>query len=932
MAERRGPPRWAARFLLWRLPDEIAEAVCGDLEQEHAERVARGGNRLAADLWFCAQALTLRVGALRRAARRVHAVRPGRIGRVGRTGRIGNGEGGGVSWLDVRLGLRMARKHPVMTAASVFALAVGIPASTIPGHVADVTERSLPEDPEHRIRALRYWNEATLQPVSPTHFELERWGAELSSFESIGAFRTAEYNLAIGEAGAAPARGAEVTGSVFAILGAVPLHGRTLNAEDERPGSAAVVVIGHDLWQARLSGDPEVVGSTIRVGGVARTVVGVMPEGFFFPSRQQLWVPLPEELVVEPAAGRPLEVFGRLAEGATDDEASAEVIASGRRLADAFPATNARLAAEVVPFGVSELRLPAGGWRGLNDSRLLTVLAFILLGVACTNVAMLVFARTATRFRELAIRTSLGASRRRLVFQMFTESLVLSLSAAGLGLLAWHLLLVRVESMLLAAESITFPPYWMRFGLTWDAVTGALLVALLSATLAGVLPALKVTGSRIQENIRKAQAGRSGIRFGGVTATLIVADVAIAVAVMGLAVGMAGQLRESFDTGDRVGIVAEEYLALEVTLPIEAGASADGRSPAEELEDRVARTQRALVERLQADPRVRSVAVADALPRQDHRHRRTAIEGETSWLTVEGRPGAAAPPALPVARVDVGFFEALGQPILAGRGFGQADLAEGVSTAIVNTHFVERRMGGRNPIGQRIRFWSGTFEGGDFEPRWYEIVGVVGPLGMNVALPEQDAGVYLPAAPGQIHPLRLAVHLAVEPESFVPVARSVVADVAPNAVLAPPRPLDRVVQGTWYGYVGAVIALAIILTILVALAASGIYAIMSFAVSERTREIGIRRALGERKATVALRVGRRSVVQIAIGALLGTPLAVSLYRLTELGYSRNAATFGLGVALAGAVGVALAVGALACWSPMRRALRIPATEALRGEA
>jgi predicted permease len=924
MAERRGPPQLAARLLAWRLPDEIAEAVCGDLAEAHADRIARGGSRIGADLWFWTQALTVRAGALRRATNRLRSVRPSSVGARDRGG-------GGVSWLDVRLGLRMARKHPVMTAASIFALSVGIPASMIPGHVASVTEATLPEDPEGRIRSLRYWNEATQQPVPATYFELEGWRDELSSFESIGAFRVAPLNVAIGDGGSAPAMGAEATGSIFAILRAVPLHGRTLGPEDEIPGSPPVVVVGHDFWRARLGGDEGAIGAAIRVGGVERTIVGVMPEGFLFPSRQQLWVPLTEELAVEPARGRPLQVLARLADGASPEEASAEMARSGRRLAEAFPESNARLAAQVVPFGVSELRLPERGWRAMNDHRVLSVLAIILLAVACTNVAMLVFARTATRFRELAIRTSLGASRRRIVAQMFVESLVIATSATGLGLVAWHGLLVRVESMLRASESIGFPPYWMRFGLTWEAVAGALLVAVLSAALAGVLPALKVTGTRVQESIQKAQSGRSGIRFGGVTSALIVADVAIAVAVVGLAVGMAGQLRETLNAEDRVGIDADEYLALELTLPFD-GAAADDAVLADELTARVAAAQRAIVERLQADPRVRSVAVADALPRQDHRHRRTAVEGETTWLTVEGRPGAQAPPLLPVARVDVGFFDALGTPILAGRGFGQADLTEGASTAIVNTSFVERRMGGRNPIGQRIRFWTGTSEGGGFEDRWYEIVGVVGPLGINVAMPEQDAGVYLPAAPGEIHPLRLAVHLAVEPEAFAPVARSVMADVAPSAVIAQPRPLDRVVPGMWYGYMGSVIALAIILTILVAMAASGIYAIMSFAVSERTREIGIRRALGERRGAVALRVGLRSLVQIALGAVLGTPMAMSLYRLTELGYSRNALTFGFEVAFAGAVGVALAIGALACLSPVRRALSIEPTEALRSGA
>jgi putative ABC transport system permease protein len=938
LGERRDPPRLALRLLSWRLPDEIVDAVSGDLEQEHAERIARGRSRVAADLWFWGQALTVRGGALRRAARRMRTARPSSV--------AGERLGAGVSWLDVRLGLRMVRRHPLMTAASVFALAVGIPASMIPGHVASVQDVSLPEDPEGRIRSLRYWNETTQQPASPTRFELDRWREELSTFESIGGFRVADFNVGVGVGigvgtgigvasaaeGAAPALGAETTGSVFTMLGAVPLHGRALSTQDELPGSPAVVVVGHDLWRARLGGDPSVVGTTIRVAGVPRTIVGVMPEGFLFPSRQQLWLPLARELLVEPARGRPLEVLGRLADGASAEQAADEVAASGRRLAEAFPQSNARMAAQVVHFGVSELRLPQGGWRTLNDHRVLSVLAIILLAVACTNVAMLVFARTATRFRELAIRTSLGASRRRIVIQMFVESLVLAIGAAGLGLIALHKLFLRLESLLLAADWITFPPYWMHFGLGWEAVGGALLVAVLSATLAGVLPALKVTGSRIQESIQKAQAGRSGIRFGGITGALIVADVAIAVAVVGLAVGMAGQLRDTLNATDRVGIVAEEYLALEVSVPFEFGVSAEGEALPRELAARVSRTQRELVERLEADPRVRGVAIADALPRQDHRHRRTAIEGETSWLTVEGRPGALAPPALPIARVDVGFFEALGQPILSGRGFGQPDLAEGARTAIVNTSFVERRMGGRNPIGQRLRFWVGTSQGGEFEDRGYEIVGVVGPLGMNVALPEQDAGVYLPAAAGEIHPLRLAVRVAVEPEAFIPTARSIVSDVDAGAVLEPPRPLDRIVPSMWYFYVGSVVALAVILSILVALAASGIYAIMSFAVSERTREIGIRTALGERRAALALRIGRRSVAQIALGALLGVPLAMSLYRLTELGYSQRAATFGFGVALAAAIGVALAIGTLACLSPTRRALSIPPTEALRGEA
>jgi hypothetical protein len=514
---------------------------------------------------------------------------------------------------------------------------------------------------------------------------------------------------------------------------------------------------------------------------------------------------------------------------------------------------------------------------------------------------------------------------------MFVESLVVSLTAAGLGLVAFDQLLERIRTMLLASETLNFPPYWLEFGVTGEMAAGALLVALFSASVAGVLPALKVTGSKVQENIRKAEAGRSGIRFGGVTGALIVADVAITVAVVGLAVGTGQQILDSLNADQRVGIRAEEYLAVELSLPSDESVTAGGELRLDEFTARLGATQRALVQRLEAEPRVRSVAVADRLPRQDHVHRRFAVEGETEWRTVEGRPGASAPPILPVATVDLGFFEALGQSIVSGRGFDQADLADSASAVIVNTRFVERRLGGRNPLGQRIRFWEGAYDSGALEERWYEIVGVVGPLGMNVSLPEQDAGIYLPAAPGAIHPMRLAVHLDGSPETFTPRLREIVGEVDPVAILQPPRVLSQVYQGNWYFYLGTIAALTIIVGILVALAASGIFAIMSFAVSERTREIGIRRSLGERSSALALRIGRRSSVQIALGAVLGVWPAMTLYRLTQLGYTPPTATSGLGAAVVSGAAVAFIIGALACVSPTRRALRIEPSEALRAE-
>ena len=387
---------------------------------------------------------------------------------------------------------------------------------------------------------------------------------------------------------------------------------------------------------------------------------------------------------------------------------------------------------------------------------------------------------------------------------------------------------------------------------------------------------------------------------------------------------LSGQVRDAIDAEERVGIPAEEYLSVELTLPSAESVTTGSEFSADQFVARLAIIQQRLVERLEAEPRVRSVAVADRLPRQDHNFRRIAIEGETSWVTVEGRPGASSPPFMPVARIDLDFFEALGQPILAGRGFGQADLEDGVSTVIVNTAFADRRLAGRNAIGQRIRFFP--------EERLYEIAGVVGPLGMNVVTPGQDAGVYLPAGPGEIHPLRLAVHLDRSPETFAPRMRELVNEVNPSAVVRETIVLDRVFQSSWYLYVGTTVALGVLLGILVALAASGIYAMMSFAVSERTREIGIRTALGAQKAAIAYRLGRRSIAQVGLGALFEVPLAVWLFRLTDLGYGYSTTGTDFGVAFGAGVGVTVVIGLLACLSPMRRALKIQPTEALRDEA
>lgn len=826
------------------------------------------------------------------------------------------------SWIDVKLGMRMWRKYPVLTLASGFALAVGIPVGLAPMHVANAVVAPLPEDPGNRIRALRFWDASTRGVVTPGSDDFRFWSEELSTFSSLAAFRTSAYNVASDDGRAAPVAGARVTAGTFDILGRRALLGRALDAADELPDAPGVTVIGYDLWRARFGSDPAIVGRTVRVGRAPMTVVGVMPEGFYFPNNQQLWLPLRDDGDDASVRGAGLGVFGRLADGVSEEEAQAELATVRLRatdVAEGRPEADTRLQPEVVPFGMTYVGLPRGGLTAEPGFYYFQLLALVLLLVACGNVAMLVFARTATRFRELAVRTALGASRGRILSQIFVETLLLAVLAAGIGVFSIDWALGRVPLAALGgAEAL---PYWLSLRVTGSTLAWALVLAAGSATVAGVVPAARITGGKIQQSIQRAGAGRSGIRFGGVTSALIVADIALSVIVVGLSVALVERMTDRPTAEVLAGIPAEEFLAVSVRMP-EDPMDADGGRDGSPRAERLAWAQRALVERLQAEPGVRSVAVGDALPRMEHSSRPIEVEG------IEGSAGSSGG-WMRMARVDVDFFEALGTPILAGRGFDRADLEGEATPVVVNTVFVERTLGGREPIGRRVRF--ATSRGGEQGP-WHEIVGVVGHLGSNMVNPAGGEAIYVPVPPGGINPMQVGIHVRGAPEELAPRVRRILGEIDPNLVVDPPRVLSRVYQGDWYLSIGLAGGLLLLVGVLVFLAASGIYAMMSFSVSERTREIGIRSALGAPRSALVLTIVRRSLIQIGVGAALGLPLAAWIF--FSLGRDSGRGPSGVSaIALAAglAIGVVSLVGVAACLAPTRRVLGIAASDALRAE-
>jgi predicted permease len=704
---------------------------------------------------------------------------------------------------------------------------------------------------------------------------------------------------------------AEMTASGFRVARVPPLLGRRLAEEDERAGAPPVVVIGHDVWRKRFAGDPGVVGRTVQLGGAYATVVGVMPEGFAFPVSHEMWTPLrPDALAPAPREGPEVAVFGRLAPGATLERAQAELAGFGRRAAAAAPRTHQHLQPHVVPY--------ASDFPGnvLPAIFALNLFAVTLLVLICSNVALLLFARAASREGELVVRSALGASRGRLVAQLFAEALVLGAVAAVVGLGAAQFALRKwgVEFLEINLGPL---PFWFDVSLTPRALLYAGGLTLLGAAIAGVVPARKITRG-LGASLKAGTAGGGGARFGGVWTAVIVTQVAFTVA---FPVSLFFQQHEQMRirTHD-VGFAAGEYLAMQLNTDApDSAAHAARLVPAlERLRQRVA-----------AEPGVRGVTFADRLPRASYSQRRTELDSPA---------GDAQRAIVSTASVDPSYFDVLEAPVLAGRAFTPADAAPGARVVIVDQGFVDVVLQGRSPIGRQVRF---SKPGGSDEAAqpWYEIVGMVKELGMGHAVQaERVAGMYLPVAPGSAGAINMIVHTQGDPLSLTPRLRAIAAAVDPTLRVSEVQRLDQVTDavlwiiGMWMRITLGLTAVAVLLSL------AGIYAVLSFTVARRTREIGVRVALGAPRARVIAAIFRRPLIQVGAGIAVGFVL-VTLAALVIPGHKPDTAftlnpgalSPGQYAMLAAYAALMMGVCMLACVVPTRRALRVQPAEALRAE-
>jgi len=818
----------------------------------------------------------------------------------------------GASWLDVKLGVRLLRRQPGLTAVAVFALALGIPAGLIPAHMVQAFRTTLPFEEGDRIVGVQIWDleAARPRPIPLSDFEILR--DELRSFQGLGASRSSRHNLVPAEGQAAPLRGAQVTASTFDILGVRPLLGRRLLVADEAPGAPNVLVLGYDAWQSRLGADPDVVGRTVRIGRKPYEVVGVMPRGFKFPVNDDLWTPFRYQALTQPDMGDlRVQVFGRLVRDVSLDQANAEAGTVGLRLASDDPGTLGHDRLEVVRFTALGQDTDITAQIGFV---LMQLVALLLLGVACGNVGLLILARTAMRSSEMAVRTALGASRCRIVSQVFLEALVLSTVAAGVGLGLGQLAAGRIQSAL----GPDVLPFWLDFRITAQTAGLAMVLAVGSAVVAGVVPAIKATGGGIQSTLQRTGAGMgSSIRFGRFSSTLVVAEVTIAVFFLTMGGTVAPGVIGKSDAG--LPIDPEAFLTATLHLPgIEPGPWAK-RTP-DGVREHLAGTEVELARRLSEEPEVGGVIFADALP------------GETApgtWIEVD-RPRASGIPErywVRTAHILPDFFEELHRPVLAGRRFDQGDLAtppEERRAVIVNTVFVDQVLGGRNAIGQRIRMVG---RGGSDPGPWREVVGVVEPIGMYPTAPERAAGFYQPMALGELHPVRVAVRTSGDPDLFASRLRTLASEVDPEAMIENPRTMSMVLDQQRFDSRIATLLFTLLASIAIVLSTAGLYALISFTVSQRTREIAVRTALGAHPGDIMKTVGLAALLQLFGGIVAGVVL--SLLVGPRIFSGPGMAHVDWPMLVVGVAVTTLLVGLVSCLPPTLRGLNVGPAKALK---
>jgi len=801
---------------------------------------------------------------------------------------------------EVRYAARMLLKHPTVSGLAVVALGLGIGLTAVMFSIVyGALLRGLPFENGDRILMVTQVDpegDQGFMSVSPHDYV--DWAEQQTSFDDLAAYYEGTVNVRWGEE---PERfdGAFVSANLFRALGVQPQLGRSFRDEEAVYGAPATVVLSHRLWMDRFSGDPGVLGEVVGVNGESAEVIGVMPEDFRFPTTQEIWVPLRQDVVgTARDEGVFLNVLGPLREDVTRDAAMVELSGIMSRLVAAYPDTNdERMGPVVRPF-TEQFVGPEG--KTMLFSMLATV-SLVLL-IACANVANLLLARAAGRTREVGIRTAIGASRSRVIGQMVLETLAIAAVAAVLGtVVAW----IGVAAFQRAIAP-TNPPFFMVFGVDGPILAFIAAGAAFSAVVAGGIPALKASGMDVSSVLKDESRGSSSLKIGRLSRVLVVGEIAMS---LGLLVA-AGLMTKSitrlnnYDYGFETESVFTARLGLfESEFPDTAARHAFYRD---------------LQARLDEVPDARSVALSNALPGLNSGGSVVGIEG-MSYTDDRDHPFVWSAVAGP------GYFETLGVELLRGRDFDAQDVTGALPVAIVNQSFVDRHYPGENGLGRRFREGDSS----STEP-WRTIVGVVPDLNMqgmqNTGAPTY-AGFYLPVEQADARFMSILARGPAQPMALTQAVRDAVTSVHDGTPLYFVDTLQaRIDQETWIFSIFGTLFM-VFGGVALFLAAVGLYGVMAFTVTRRTPEVGIRLALGASRGQVLAMVLRQGMGQVGLGLVFGAGLAFLV--------SRGIATILFDVSpndpmVFGGIALVLAVtGLIASLIPATRATKADPAHALR---
>ena len=801
---------------------------------------------------------------------------------------------------DIRYGLRSLLKHPTFTAVCVLTLALGIGANTAIFTVVNaVILRPLPfQDPS---RLAMIWTTKNTNQEQPLSFaDYNDLKNQTKTFSAVGAASPLWSFTLTGNDEPEPLQGMYVSASLLELLRVTPARGRIFTADEDRVGGTPVAIISQGLWERRFGADQNIVGKPITVSGVNATVIGVMPSDFqFLDPAAELWLPLSQNQFASSARQvRLLSAVGRLADSTPAIAANAELITIATQWAAQYPDSNAGVGMRVVPLHdqvTSKVR-PA-------LLLLLGAVALVLL-IACANIVNLMLVRSASRQKEIAVRAALGAGRRRLLRQLLTESLTLSLLGGGAGVLlgTWGV------HALLALNPISIPHY-NQIRVDWRVLLFTLAVSGLTGILFGLAPAWQTLSLDLHTALK--EGGRTSIADVGqrrLSNLLVIAETAMA---MILLIG-AGLLLKSFAhlLDVKPGFNTENVLTLQIGLP-----NAGYQEPQKRIQ-----FMKQLEQNLAAAPEVASVGSVTRLPLL------SAMNNITTFLAIEGKqmpPGQQ--PEIDFRRASTGYFQTMGIPLLAGRLVTEQDVTNNSGAVVINEAMAKRFWPGEDPVGKRIS----TATSNGQQTQWQTIVGVVGSvrhLGLDV---EPRPEVYYHTSSNPPFGPVIVIRTTSDPQRLISLARAKVRELDKQVPISNVNTMDQLVAQSVaqrrFGMflVGIFAALALVLAVV------GIYGVVSYSVAQRTQEIGVRMALGASALDVLKLVLKNGMSLALIGVGVGLAGAFGVTRLMVAMLfdvkPTDVATFAIV-----SVGLIL-VALLACYVPARRAMKVDPLVALRYE-